>query len=104
MPLYVLHYATINAEGRLSIDCQGPFPTKEAARQQQTTLITTLQATTISQPTKYKNTTAPSTASPIPVYRLNCSRILLMLVYRTQHHIQFLHLFTICIDKEIRKL
>lgn len=45
MPLYILHYATIDAEGRLSIDCQGPFPTKETARQQQTTLITTFQAT-----------------------------------------------------------
>lgn len=45
MPLYILHYATIDAEGHLSIDCQGPFPTKEAARKQQTTLITAFQAT-----------------------------------------------------------
>ena len=45
MPLYVLHYATIDAEGRLSIDCQGPFPTRETAQQQQTALITAFQAT-----------------------------------------------------------
>ncbi|MBP3499092.1 MAG: hypothetical protein J6J97_03270 [Akkermansia sp.] len=45
MPLYILHYATIDAEGHLSIDCQGPFPTQETARKQQTALITTFQAT-----------------------------------------------------------
>lgn len=45
MPLYILHYATIDAEGRLSIDCQGPFPTQETAREQQTALITTFQTT-----------------------------------------------------------
>ena len=39
MPLYILHYATIDAEGRLSIDCQGPFTTKEAALKQQSTII-----------------------------------------------------------------
>ena len=45
MPLYILHYATIDAEGHLSIDCQGSFPTQEAAREQQTALITTFQDT-----------------------------------------------------------
>lgn len=45
MPLYILHYATIDAEGHLSIDCQGPFPTKEAARRQQTVLIAAFQTT-----------------------------------------------------------
>lgn len=45
MPLYILHYATIDAEGRLSIDCQGPFPTQETARQHQTALITAFQTT-----------------------------------------------------------
>ena len=45
MPLYILHYATIDAEGRLSIDCQGPFTTKEDALKQQATLITAFQAT-----------------------------------------------------------
>ena len=45
MTLYILHYATIDADGHLSIDCQGPFPTKEAAQHQQTALITTFQAT-----------------------------------------------------------
>lgn len=45
MPLYVLHYATIDAEGHLSIDCQGPFPTKETAQHQQTALITAFQTT-----------------------------------------------------------
>ena len=45
MTLYILHYATINAEGRLSIDCQGPFTTKEAALKQQTALINAFQIT-----------------------------------------------------------
>ena len=39
MNLYILHYASIDEEGRLSIDCQGPFPTPEAAKAQQEALM-----------------------------------------------------------------
>lgn len=45
MTLYILHYASIDEEGALSIDCQGPFTTKEAALKQQATLITAFQST-----------------------------------------------------------
>lgn len=44
MLLYILHYATINEEGRLSIDCQGPFKTKEEAQQQQSSPITNFRS------------------------------------------------------------
>lgn len=43
MHLYILHYAAIDAEGHLSIDCQGPFKTKEEAQQQQATLLLDFQ-------------------------------------------------------------
>ncbi len=45
MPLYILHYASIDEEGALSIDCQGPFKSLKEARQQQATLITAFQTT-----------------------------------------------------------
>lgn len=39
MTLYILHYAAIDEEGRLSIDCQGPFQTMECAKARQKTLM-----------------------------------------------------------------
>ena len=39
MTLYILHYASIDEEGRLSIDCQGPFQTPESAKAQQKELM-----------------------------------------------------------------
>lgn len=45
MPIYILHYATVDDEGRLSIDCQGPFKTKEEAQREQSALISTYEAT-----------------------------------------------------------
>lgn len=39
MTRYILHYATIDDEGRLSIDCHGPFKTMEDALIQQEALF-----------------------------------------------------------------
>ena len=35
MSLYILHYASIDEEGQLTIDCQGPFKSQGEAQQQQ---------------------------------------------------------------------
>lgn len=43
MSLYLLHYASIDEEGALSIDCQGPFKSLKEVRQQQVNLLQTFQ-------------------------------------------------------------
>ena len=44
MSLYLLHYASIDEEGALSIDCQGPFKSLKEARQQQVNLLLAFQS------------------------------------------------------------
>ncbi len=39
MTFYILHYATIDGEGHLAIDCQGPFKTLEEAQERQAKVI-----------------------------------------------------------------
>lgn len=39
MNFYVLHYAMIDEDGRLSINCQGPFKTLEEAKKRQATVV-----------------------------------------------------------------
>ena len=43
MTFYILHYASIDEEGRLTIDCQGPFQTPESAKAQQEALMKAFQ-------------------------------------------------------------
>ncbi|MBQ9835831.1 MAG: hypothetical protein IJO34_05870 [Akkermansia sp.] len=39
MKLYILHYATIDEDGHLSIDCRGPFQTFDEAHNRQLSII-----------------------------------------------------------------
>lgn len=39
MTCYILHYATIDADGHLFIDCLGPFNTLEEAQERQANII-----------------------------------------------------------------